>query len=390
MRKALVIAQVCVSFLLLIGSGLFLQSLRNLRELDPGFDATNVVRFKLDPPLSGYEEQRTNAFFRNLKQRLEAQPSVQAAGFGVVAILEDSEWDSTINVEGYAHTDEENMNPYFNAVSPGYFNAMGIPVKLGRDFNEGDTAKSKDVVVVNETFVKHYFKDRNPIGYHIGFGRGATAKANMEIVGVVGDAKYENLRDNVPRQVFRASSQMGFNAGRVGYVRASLPSAEVIRMIRREVAQLDAGMPIYDVNTMVDQLDNSLSIERLVGYLSASFGMLATLLCLIGLYGVTAYTVTQRKREFGILMAIGAEAGHVLHKVFREVAVLALIGIVIGLPLVLALGQYVGSQLYGVEARDPLTIGTVALVLLMVAGLAGLFPAWRATRISPASVLRYE
>lgn len=390
LRKTLVVAQVALCFLLLIGSGLFVQSLSNLRSLDPGFRADNLLRFKLNPPLSGYTPERTKAFYWDLQQRLQRVPGVQAAGFAVVPIMEGDEWDSTVTVEGYTPEQGENMNPHFNSVSPGYFLSMGIPIKAGRDFEERDFRSPVKVAIVNETFARRYFKDKSPIGYHFGFGGRTDVVPDIEIVGVAGDSKYEDLNGEIPRQVFVLNQQQEWTSGMTVYMRTTRPSGEAFSAIRRTVGEIDASLPLFDLNTMEDQLDRSLSLERLVAFLSAAFGFLATGLCVIGLYGVTAYTVARRMREFGILMAFGAQSRDVIGKVLRECAILATMGIVLGLPMVWWLSGLVESQLYGVQARDPYTYAGVALMLLTVAALAGMVPAWRASRVNPWVVLRYE
>ena len=390
LRKVLVVAQVALCFLLLIGSGLFVQSLSNLENLDPGFSARNVIRFKIDPTLSGYTPERTKAFYADMQQRLQRLPGIESMGFAVVSIMEGDEWDSTVKVEGYTSEDGENMNPHFNSISPGYFKTMNIPIKAGRDFEEKDFKSPVKVGIVNETFAKRYFKDRSPVGYHFGFGGNPKEPADIEIIAVVGDAKYEDLNGEIPRQIFVLNQQQTWASQMTGYVRTTRPSVEAFSTVRQAVAEVDATLPLFDMNTMEDQLDRSLSLQRLVAYLSAAFGFLATALCIIGLYGVTAYTVARRMREFGVLMAFGAQSGDVIGKVLKECALLAVIGICIGFPLVWWLSGFVENQLFGVAARDPYIYAGVALLLLSVAAIAGIMPAWRASRISPWIVLRYE
>jgi putative ABC transport system permease protein len=387
-RKTLVVVQVFLALLLLLGSGLFVRSLRNLHRVDPGFQATNLIRFKLDPPLSGYDVQKTKEFYRSLRERLEATGGVSSAGLAVVAIMEGDEWDSTVSVEGYSTAEGEDMNPHFNSISPRYFETLGLRVMAGRDFTDGDDVGSTKAILVNETFAKKYFKD-SPLGYHIGFG-GPQSKPDMEIVGIVEDAKYENLREEVPRQIFVAYRQADWASEMTVYVRTSLPSEAMFATIRKEVASMDATMPIFDLSTMEDQLDRSLSVERLVALLSSAFGLLATLLAFMGLYGVTAFGVTRRSSEIGLRMALGAEGTTVVGMVLKEVLILAGIGVGFALPVALWLTKLVQSQLYGVAPRDPATVAFATLALLAVTVAAGAIPALRASRLSPVSVLRYE
>jgi predicted lysophospholipase L1 biosynthesis ABC-type transport system permease subunit len=249
---------------------------------------------------------------------------------------------------------------------------------------------AKTAVIVNETFARKYFPEGSPIGYHIGWGDGHNAKLDMEIVGVVQDAKYEDLRDEVPRQVLVAYPQSEWATEMTAYVRTSMESQAMFAAIREEVRKLDAAMPLFDMNTMEDQLDRSRSVERLVALLSSAFGFLATLLAFLGLYGVTAFGVARRSAEIGLRMALGAKAGSVVRMVLKEVAILAAIGVGVALPLAWWLAQLVQSQLYGVAPRDPSTLALAALSLLSVALAAGAVPALRASRVSPVSVLRYE
>ncbi len=389
-RQVLVAAQVMLSLVLVAGSGLFVQSLRNLRKVDPGFRLTNLICFAIDPLLAGYGKERARDFYGQLQQRLESLPGVEGAALARVGVLAGDSWDSTITVEGYDAKENEDMNPHFNAVSPRYFKTLGMTMKAGREFDERDHIKSSKAVVVNETFAKRYFPGRSPLGYKIGYGRGPKVKPDMEIVGVVADARYDDMRDEPSRQVFVCHPQYELTTGMMVYVRTSLASERMFNTVRSEVRGMDPAVPVYNLVTMEDQLDRSLSVERLVAYLSSVYGALAAALAVLGLYGVTAYGVARRSREIGIRMALGAEAGGVVRMVLREVLLLAGIGIVVALPAVWWLTQLVRAQLYGIEPRDPLTLAGAALGLLAVALAAGAGPAIKASRLDPAGVLRYE
>jgi predicted lysophospholipase L1 biosynthesis ABC-type transport system permease subunit len=244
--------------------------------------------------------------------------------------------------------------------------------------------------VVNETFARKYFPEGSPLGYHIGWGDGPDTVYDMEIVGVVEDAKYEDLRGEVPRQVFVTYTQSEWATGMTAYVRTARDSEAMFAAIREEVSKLDASMPIFDMNTMEDQLDRSLAIERLVALLSSAFGVLATLLAFLGLYGVTAFGVARRSAEIGLRMALGAQGRSVVGMVLKEVAILAGLGVGIAVPLAWWLSKLVESQLYGVAPRDPVTLAASTLGLLAVALGAGAVPALRASWVSPVSILRYE
>jgi predicted permease len=389
-RKGLVVVQVALALLLLLGSTLFVRSLQNLNQVDPGFTATNLLRFKIDPTLGGYDPAGPRAFYARLLERVRALPAVESAGLALVAIMEGNEWDSTVSVEGYRPAEGEDMNPHFNSISPGYFETLGLAMREGRSFDARDVMGTPTAVVVNETFARKYFPEGSPLGYHMGWGDGLNVKYEMEIVGVVEDAKYEDLRDDVPRQVFVAYSQSEFASEMTAYVRTSMASETMFETIRDEVRKLDPAMPLFDLNTMEDQLDRSLAVERLVALLSSAFGLVATLLAFLGLYGVTAFGVTRRSAEIGLRMALGARGGNVLGMVLKEVAILAGMGVAIGLPLAWWLGALVESQLYGVAPRDPWMLALATVSLVGVALAAGAAPALRATRVSPVSVLRYE
>jgi len=243
---------------------------------------------------------------------------------------------------------------------------------------------------VNETFAARYFGDESPLGYHLDFGGGPNVIPDMEIVGVVEDGAYENLRDEVPRQVFVHYQQNEWATEITIYVRTALPSDAMFAAIRREVKNLDATMPIFDMSTMEDQLDRSLAMERLVAFLSSAFGVLAAVLAFAGLYGVTAFGVSRRTSEIGLRMALGARGSSVIRMVLKEVLILTGVGVVIALPSAWWLGALLESQLYGVAPHDPVTIAMSALSLLAVTILAGAVPAVRASRLSPATVLRDE
>ena len=401
LRKGLVVAQVTVSVLLLISAGLFIRSLRALRQLDLGLKTDNLIAFNVSPTLSGYTPVRAKQFDRQLLERVSALPGISGMAFAQMGLLEGNEWDSSMSVEGYEAKPGEDMNPYCNAVSPGYFRTMGIPLVAGRDFDDRDARfesldpnpnlpPSYKVAIVNESYAKHYFGERSPIGRHIGFGVNPGTKTPIEIIGVVKDAKYTGVRDQIPRQVYFAFMENDFAGGAVMYARTANQPDTAFGAIRQVVRQLDTNIPIYNLRTLDHQIDQSLLNDRLIATLSAAFGVLATLLAVIGLYGVMAYTVARRTREIGVRMALGAVSGDVVWLVMREVLVLVGSGIALGLAASWGLSRVVSSQLYGVTAGDPVTIAGAAGLLLFVALLAGYLPARRATRVNPVLALRYE
>ena len=400
LRKGLVIAQVMVSVLMLISAGLFIRSLRNLRLLDLGMKTDNLIAFNLAPLLNGYTPLRAKQLEKQVTERLGAQPGVSGIAFAQMGLLEGNEWDSSISVEGYEAKPGESMNPYCNAVSPAYFKTMGIPLIAGRDFDDRDARfepadpkaqlPSYTVAIVNESYAKHYFGDRSPLGRHLGFGTNPGTKTPIEIIGVVKDSKYTGVRDDIPRQVFFAFLENDNAGGAVMYVRTTNQPDAAFAAVRQVVRLLDSNVPVYNPRTLEHQIDQSLLNDRLVATLSTAFGVLATLLAVIGLYGVMAYTVARRTREIGVRMALGAVPADVVWLVMREVMALVGSGLALGLVASWGLGRYVGSQLYGVTGSDPMTIAGACLLLASVAALAGYLPARRATRVNPVLALRYE
>jgi predicted permease len=393
LRKGLVTAQVALSFLLLFGAGLFVRSLQNLKTTDAGVALENLVMFQLAPALSGYDNERATLFYRNLRDRLRAAPGVQSAALATVPILAGDEWDSSMAVEGHQAKDGEDMQAFMNAVSPGYFQTMKTPFLEGRDFTDGDAKeingsdKERSVAIVNRRFAQHFFPGRSAVGKHIGFGGGPAAKLPIEIIAVVADSLYEGPREGVRRQVFVPN--WGKNSA-VFYVRTLTPSAASYSVVRNEVRQLDSTIPVYSMKTVEGQLDETLLTDRLIAMLSAGFGLIATLLATVGLYGVMAFVVARRRKELGIRLALGAQPRWVIWLVMREVLLLLAIGLAVGIPAALGLGRYVASQLYGIQAHDPTITAATVVLLTAVSAAAGLIPAQRASRIDPILALRHE
>jgi predicted permease len=387
LRKGLVAAQVALSFLLLFGAGLFVRSLQNLQATDTGVALDNLITFQLSPALNGYDDPRTSNFYQQLLERLRSAPGVKSAATAQVPILAGSEWDSSMAVEGYQAKDGEDMQMFMNSLSPGYFETMQIPLLEGRDFTRLDAKRQATVAIVNRRFVDHFYPGKSAVGKRLGFGGGPNAKLTIEIIGVVENSLYEGPREGVRRQVFIphwGRTSVAF------YVRGQSASEALHNMVRNEVKQLDAAMPVYELKTLESQLDETLLTDRLIAMLSGSFGLLATVLASVGLYGVMAFVVARRRKELGLRLALGAERGTVLWLVMKEVLLLLTIGLAVGIPAAIGLGRYVSSQLYGIEPNDPWIAATTVLLLAFVSAMAGLIPAHRASRIDPILALRYE
>ena len=390
LRKGLVVGQVALSLLLLITSGLFARTLSNLRDLDPGFRVEQLVSFELDPSLSGYDDNRTRSLYTQLQERLTGMPGIESTGYAIMRVLDGNEWDSSVTVEGYDAAEGENMNPHFNAVSPNYFATMEIPFLDGRDFRISDLEDEPKVCIVNETFARRYFPDGDAVGRRIGQGIDPDTELDIEIVGVVADSMYENMRQEIPRQVFLPYEQVGVATGVVFYARTTTDATSLFPSVRSSMRELDSNVPLYGMRTLDEQVDRSLTTERMIAGLSASFGGLATLLAIIGLYGVMSFSVARRAREIAIRMAFGAPARNVVRMVMREVGLLVGLGIAIAIPSYIGLSRLIGSQLYGISAGDAMSVGGAVALLTTVALLAGFLPARRAATLDPMHVLRYE
>jgi predicted permease len=389
LRRVLVISQVALSMLLLAGAGLFARSLYNLKWLDPGFRVDDLFVFSVDPSLSGYEGGRLTTLYRRMQEELAAVPGVRSVSMSEVGTLAGDNWSQTVRVDGYESKEGEDLNPSVDGVGPRYFETMGIPLVSGREFTERDVIGAPKVAIINETMAKYFFGSSNPIGRRFGFGRGKPT--DIEIVGVAKDVRSVELRDQPPRYVYIPYAQDDSVTQLTYYVRAARDDGGAIAAgIRQSVRRLDPNLPIFNMKTMAVQIDESLFVERMVAVLSVAFGALATLLAAIGLYGVMSYAVTRRTREIGIRMALGAERRRVLWLVLREVAAMALAGIVGGLAAALWLTRQVQSQLYGLSPNDPLTLGIAMGLLAAVAIASGYIPARRATTIDPMIALKQQ
>lgn len=390
LRKGLVVAQVALSLLLLVGAGLFLQSLRNLKELNPGFDTSHLLALAVEPTLNTYDANWTRRYYRQLAVALEGLPGAESVGLGVIPLLADNEWDSWVTVEGYTAKQGETVDPHMQFCTPGFLGTLKVPILMGRNFTLRDDKSAPKVALINEKFARRYFGAANPIGRHIGMGTDPGTKTDIEVVGVVGDTKYESMRDEVPYEVYLPSQQTDFVTGMFAYIRTRGDAANLFTAVRKTVHDVDPSVPMYDMRTVDQQVENSLVTERMMATLSSVFGGVATLLAAMGLYGIMAYMVSRRTREIGIRMALGAGGGSVVWLVMREVLALAVTGLAIGLLAAWAVTRLVQAQLFGIQPFDLATLALAALGIASVALLSGYVPARRATSIDPMRALRFE
>jgi predicted permease len=389
--KALLVVQVAISLVLLVGAGLFLQTLSNLRRVDVGFDPQNLVLFRINPSLIRYDEKRIAPFYTDLLTRLGTLPGVRGAAMSQPALLSGSINSTSIFVQGrsYPQGRQADLNNSINrlVISPNFFDVMGIPVVAGRGFTERDTATSPKVVVINEAAGRKYFPGENPLGHH--FGSSPETVADLEVVGVLRDAKYNSVRDEAPPTMYQPYLQTRlFNA--TVEVRTAMAPAGAMTAIREAVRQIDPNLPVTDVSTQIEQVEKRFQQEKLFAQAYALFGGVALLLASIGLFGLMSYSVARRTNEIGIRMALGAQRVDVLGLVMRESMLLVAIGVVAGLTLALLAARLVTTLLYGLPPRDPITMAAAVAVMAAVSALAGYLPARRASRVDPMVALHYE
>jgi len=389
-RKTLVTAQVAVSLLLLISAGLFAQTLVNLRHIDLGLRADHLLMFAVSPKLNRYTDAASTQFFDQLLQRLAAIPGVRLASAGENPPVSGNSDGTNLTVPGYTPPDDDSADANYNHIGPDYFRAMGIPVISGREFTPSDNTGAPKVAVVNEAFVRHFFPGQNPLGHRFATGGGPTVKPDIEIVGVIKDSKYADMKE-APRRVFYTPySQSTILHSLYFFARTAIDPRDITSAIRHEVAALDPNLPIREIKTMEDQIDEDLFAERILSTLTVIFASLATLLAALGLYGVLAYNITRRTREIGIRMALGADATKVRALVIREVSWMILIGTLVGLATAAAAGRIVENLLYGLKPWDARIYISGAVILWLIAFAAAYLPTRRATSVDPLVALRYE
>ncbi|HET9741584.1 MAG TPA: ADOP family duplicated permease [Terriglobales bacterium] len=405
--NGLVIAQVALAIVVLVGAGLLVRTLSNLRSVDVGFDSHNLIIFGVDPGLAGYKPSQIDSFYRDLQGRLAETPGVKSVSYSMMPLLSNGLMITGFHWPGTPQ-DQESQSDALD-VGPDFFETMHIPLLTGRKFTNSDfqiaagnhrggpgstatelrTTGAPTPVVVNQAFVEKYLAKENPLGKRFGESAGTPTEPpspGYEIVGVVRDAKYNSLRREIHATMYapQSGSPASFE------VRTAADPQAILPAIRKVVAQVNANMPLYDVKTESEQIDRLLFQERLVARLSGFFAILALVLAAIGLYGLLSYEVSRRTREIGIRMALGAQRERVLKLVLRQGMAVAIFGVAVGIGVALAVTKYLSKMLYDVHAKDPITIVAVTLLLALVAFLACYLPARRATRVDPMIALRCE
>lgn len=428
---ALVVAQVALSVLVLAGAGLLVRTLRNLHEINPGFDTQSVLLFGINPTLIGYKDAKSAQLFRDLRERFAALPGVKSASYSSDALLSGSLWGTDVHLDGAPKN--QNVTVNVMAVGADFFSTLHIPMIAGRGFTSVDVVSAAVTqaaeqttqqaweqaelaaangtagaswspkpqppgaqlapipIIVNETFVRKYFRKESPVGKHIGgyqsddYPPGALDPGYM-VIGICGDAKYQDLRSKIDPTMYQP-----FTGGGAHFeLRTAVNPTSLISAVRSVVAHADDNLPLFDVRTQTQQIDQILLRERMMAKISSFFALLAMALACIGLYGLLSYEVSRRTREIGIRMALGAERRNVLRLVVGQGIVLAIAGAIVGVGAALAVTRFLSSLLYGVHAYDPATMVAVTILLTLVALAASYIPARRATRVDPMVALRYE
>lgn len=386
-RKLLTSLQVAISLVLLAGAGLFIRSLLNIGHIDVGFRTARLLQVTLNP--SGYPEDRLDAFYRDVVEQVRTLPGVESASFGRQRLIARRSWGSGIVVEGFTGGDDD-RGPNRDAIGADYFSTLGIPLVVGREFNAGDTATAPKVAIVNEAFVHFYFGNGNPLGRRIGPGGG---KPEYVIVGVTRNAKYREMREAPVRfwyVPFDQLTEKGAFRALTLFVRTSSDPDAVAGGLRSAIARIDRDLPLFDIKTVDAQIEDNVRLERLLATLSIFFGIVAALLAGAGLFGVLWYSVSRRRREIGIRMAVGARPAQVARVIITEAGIFIGLGMAAGLGTALLLSSLIRHLLFGIQPNDPMAMTAAVSVITLITLMATLLPASQAARVDPASVLRSD
>jgi predicted permease len=389
-RATLATGQIALSMALLVSAGLFVRSLVNVSRVDLGIDADHLLMFGISPQLNGYTPERSRGFFERVEDELAALPGVTAVSAATVPLIAGNNWGSSMSVQGFQAGPDTDTHSNLNMIGPDYFRTVGVPVLAGREFTRADAMGGSKVVVVNEAFARKFNLGRDAIGKYISDSVGNNVKLDMQIIGLVQDAKYSEVKQQIPPVFFRPYRQDPLLGFITFYVRTALAPEQLMPSITSAIARLDPNLPVENLKTVEQQIRENVFLDRVISTLSGAFAILATVLAAVGLYGVLAYTVAQRTREIGVRMALGADSGSVRRMVLRQVALMMVVGGVLGLAGAVALGRGAESLLYQMQGHDPIVLASAAVVLVLVALAAGFVPAQKAARIDPMVALRHE
>ncbi|MCU1286252.1 MAG: hypothetical protein JWO13_2602 [Acidobacteriales bacterium] len=389
--KLLVVSQVGLSLLVLFAAGLLVRSLRNLQNLDVGYNRQHLVLASIDPVAAGYNKEQISALVPELTQKMARIPGVQAASVSAMGLFSGIESANTVKVEGFAAANDRDKVAYFDRVAPDYFKVLGIPLLLGREISAQDREGAPVVAVINESMAKFYFKNENPVGRKFWIDDEEHRNKPILVVGVAKDARDRQLRGEVRRRYYLSITQPEDDLGSAIFEIRTVGDPEgVTNSVRSELKNFNSAIPINSVRTLDYLVDNSISNEIIIAKLSSFFGGLALLLASIGLYGIMSYTVNGRTKEIGVRMALGAQRKNVLWLILREAMILVVAGIAVGIPAAIASTKLISSMLYGLSGSDPVSMAAVILLLGSIAVVASYIPARRATKVDPMVALRYE
>jgi putative ABC transport system permease protein len=390
LRRWLMVSQMALTAVLLAAAGLFLHSMLKLKQQDLGLRTDHVMEFSVAPEDSRYSVPQTIALFDRMRENIHALSGVQSVSAAEIPLFADDTWNTDITLEGYTFQPDEDAHVSENVVGPNYFSTMGTPLLSGREFTENDRAGSPKVVIINESLARRYFAGRNPVGLHLALGTGSHAGPPIEIVGVVRDSKHTDTRGEIrPFMYFPYAQDQ--KLGRITfYLRTAQDPSSMAGTLRSVVRSVDATIPVFDVKSLNEQVDENEYSDRLLTVFSLCLGLLASLLAALGLYGMMAYVVARRTREIGLRMALGASQKGITWMILSDVVRTSAAGLAIGLVGGIILGRLIESELFGVKAGDPSVFAASTILLAGVALLAGWLPARNAARVDPMVALRHE
>ncbi len=356
--------------------------------VDLGLSTANTITFGLSPELNQYPSARSRALFERVEEALAALPGVKAVTTSTVALIAGNNWGSNVSIDGFEAGPDTDTHANFSRVGSGFFRTLGIALAAGREFSISDAADAPKVAIVNEAFVRKFSPSSSALGKRMQVGSGR--KNDIEIIGIAKDAKYSQVKDATPPLFYlpyRQDKEIGATSF---YAKTTLPTEQIVPALRQAIAGIDPNLPIEQLKTLDAQVNENISLDRMISTLAAAFAALATILAAVGLYGVLAFTVARRTREIGIRLAIGASTSAIRNMVLREVGIMVAIGVGVGVPAALLLGRYAETLLYEMKGWDPFVLIAAVVLVAAVSLASGYLPARRAMGTDPMQALRYE